>query len=137
MITLMPIGNFCPLWLILLARNRARSCRRMQRCLRTRPLWNEPCSVQPVFIPLKSGTPVPRYFQNQPINRKYLHCNNHKILPAPFGFQKGWDFIEQKIGQSGRRLINGCPGRLRSIVIQTTCDTGIGPLLIGIWIICM
>jgi hypothetical protein len=29
--------------------------------------------MQSVSIPLESGTPIPGYFQNQPINRKYLH----------------------------------------------------------------
>jgi hypothetical protein len=64
-------------------------------------LGDPPCGPQVLFIPLKQGTSISAYFQKQPINRKYVHHNDHKILAAPFGFKKGWDFIEQKIGQSG------------------------------------
>ena len=61
-------------------------------------LRNHPCSSQPILLPIKSSSPMPHCSQYQPVYRINSTSNCHKILTTSFGFQKCWDFVEQKIG---------------------------------------
>ena len=59
---------------------------------------NQPSGSKPGFIPIEAGPAISQYLQNQTIHRVKPAGNGDEIPADFFGFEKGRDFVEEKIG---------------------------------------
>jgi hypothetical protein len=58
---------------------------------------NQPSGGKPSFVPIETGPAVSQYLQNQTIHGVNSTGNGDEIPADFFGFEKGRDFLAQKI----------------------------------------